>query len=174
MLNILFCVLLFYAVLHLVDFRLKVFFNLIRHVLWWGQWWSFIPQASHSLRYERFVKTTNIRISWLNIRWSTSVCNGLINRLGVRFPRCLSAWFGTGTALTVVLIVPSLILLVSTALTSIRNFSRSENNEAVLQPVLPGVNLPSSDFVHYTITLAICTTFHELGHAVAAARWLTW
>ena len=42
--------------------------------------------------------------------------------------------------------------------------------ETALQPVLPGVNLPKSEWLYYVITLAICTAFHEAGHALAAVR----
>ncbi|XP_067121448.1 membrane-bound transcription factor site-2 protease isoform X2 [Centruroides vittatus] len=42
--------------------------------------------------------------------------------------------------------------------------------EQILQPVFPGVNLPLSHVIYYFVTLLMCSIFHELGHALAAAR----
>ncbi|KAL3218974.1 hypothetical protein MRX96_031235 [Rhipicephalus microplus] len=40
----------------------------------------------------------------------------------------------------------------------------------VLEPSLPGVNLPLSDIFYYIATLIVCSVFHEFGHALAAVR----
>lgn len=80
-------------------------------------------------------------------------------------------WYSLGTIITVLLFVPSLILLTSTAIVSFENMRQHKNEEAILQPVVPGVNLPSSDLPYYLITLLVCTVVHEIGHAVAAVRY---
>ena len=46
-----------------------------------------------------------------------------------------------------------------------------KKEEAMLQPVVPGVNLPSYDLPYYLITLLVCTVVHEIGHAIAAVRY---
>ena len=38
----------------------------------------------------------------------------------------------------------------------------------LLQPVLPGLNLPASQVVHYLTSLTLASVYHEAGHAVAA------
>ena len=38
----------------------------------------------------------------------------------------------------------------------------------LLQPVLPGLNLPASQLVHYLTSLTLASVYHEAGHAVAA------
>ena len=40
----------------------------------------------------------------------------------------------------------------------------------VLTPVMPGVNLPSSQTGYYLLTLLVCGILHEFGHAIAAVR----
>ena len=66
-----------------------------------------------------------------------------------------------------ILVIPAMILLVKTLISGI--FKRSavaleENGKAeeeggagiVLQPVLPGVNMPVSELGYYFVTLCIC------------------
>ena len=38
----------------------------------------------------------------------------------------------------------------------------------VLQPVVPGLNLPASQLLHYTASLGLASVLHEAGHALAA------
>ena len=38
----------------------------------------------------------------------------------------------------------------------------------LLQPVLPGLNLPASQLLHYVTSLSLASVYHEAGHAVAA------
>lgn len=67
-----------------------------------------------------------------------------------------------------------MILLAVTATTSLVNASQGtilKEEQVVLQPVLPGVNLPQSHLTHYFATIFICTVFHELGHAIAAIKY---
>ena len=45
----------------------------------------------------------------------------------------------------------------------------SGDSQQVLTPVMPGVNLPSSELLHYFLTLIVCGVVHEAGHALAAS-----
>ena len=38
----------------------------------------------------------------------------------------------------------------------------------LLQPVLPGLNMPASQLLHYVTSLSLASVCHEAGHAVAA------
>ena len=38
----------------------------------------------------------------------------------------------------------------------------------MLQPVVPGLNLPASQLLHYTASLGLASVLHEAGHALAA------
>ncbi|KAF8514992.1 hypothetical protein JB92DRAFT_92270 [Gautieria morchelliformis] len=42
-------------------------------------------------------------------------------------------------------------------------------NDFLLRPLIPGVNLPLSHLFPIIVSLMLCTTIHELGHAIAAA-----
>lgn len=79
-------------------------------------------------------------------------------------------FYGFGAVITMLMLIPSLILLINAAIVSFKNITQLHEEESVLQPVIPGVNLPSSDVFYYLITLLVCTVFHELGHALAAVR----
>jgi len=37
---------------------------------------------------------------------------------------------------------------------------------------MPGVNLPMNQISYYLLTLLVCGILHELGHAIAAVRWV--
>lgn len=41
-------------------------------------------------------------------------------------------------------------------------------SKVIIEPVLPGVNLPASELGYYSLTLVLCSIIHELGHALAA------
>ncbi|CAF1571222.1 unnamed protein product [Adineta ricciae] len=53
----------------------------------------------------------------------------------------------------------------------------SHQNEAVeddrdkllIQPIIPGINVPLEQIPHFFLALLLCTIFHEFGHAVAAS-----
>nr|SVE75835.1 EOG090X08FA [Daphnia hispanica] len=126
-------------------------------------------KANSSQRYMNFLTMIPVQIDFMSLRWTTSLFNKKITSWTARRIKMLSWWYSLGTIITVLLCIPSLILLASTAVVSFENMRQHKNEEAILQPVVPGVNLPSSDLPYYLITLLVCTVFHEIGHAVAAA-----
>jgi len=109
----------------------------------------------------------------MNVRVSTTLFNRVLSRPAARFGNFFRAWYSLGATLTIICILPALILLFSTALTSIQNLRQGIRDDAVLQPVLPGVNLPQSEMVYYFTTLLICTVIHEMGHAIAAVGYFS-
>ncbi|KAF9361943.1 hypothetical protein BGX26_009399 [Mortierella sp. AD094] len=58
---------------------------------------------------------------------------------------------------------------VSSSVTSFTPANSAEN-DMVFVPVIPGVTLPLSHLPYYLIALLVSGTFHEAGHAIAAAR----
>lgn len=55
----------------------------------------------------------------------------------------------------------------------IQNFLKSigvSYQRPVLEPVIPGLNLPASELGYYSISLVVCSIFHELGHALASVK----
>jgi len=83
----------------------------------------------------------------------------------------LRLWYRVGAVVSSLLILPSVLLLIYSLhqhLSPQDTNTTSSNDRVVLQPVLPGVNLPTSELVYYVTTLLVCSVFHEAGHAVAA------
>nr|SVE78939.1 EOG090X08FA [Daphnia lumholtzi] len=125
-------------------------------------------KRNNSQTYKNFLSITPIQIDFMSLRWTTSLFNKKIYNWATREKNKLCWWYSFGTMVTILLCIPSLILLASTAVVSFENLRQHENHEAILQPVVPGVNLPSADLPYYLITLLVCTVVHEIGHALAA------
>lgn len=67
---------------------------------------------------------------------------------------------------------PFAVLLIVTALVQslfVGSHYSSEQN-VLVEPVIPGVNLPASELGYYCLALLVCSIFHELGHAIAAVH----
>ena len=107
----------------------------------------------------------------MNVKWVTSIFNRHINKWVSKKLYLLNSWFNTGVIVALLMIIPSLLLLTSTALVSFENVWSYKKEESVLQPVLPGINLPKSDLPYYLLTILISTVLHEMGHAVAAVKY---
>ena len=102
----------------------------------------------------------------------------------------LSTWFNLGAVFTILLILPSIVILLhnihNNALPSYygvsaanipsnviketeqKHYSRSE--KLSFQVMLPGVTLPISDIGYYVIALLLCSVVHEAGHAISAIQ----
>lgn len=80
-------------------------------------------------------------------------------------------WYHIGTIVTILLFVPSCLILTYSAIQNIRALLLDSEKEGVLlQPVLPGVNIPKNEVILYLVSIFISTLVHEFGHATAAAR----
>lgn len=90
-------------------------------------------------------------------------------RLGSTRSRILNYWFDTGLIVTLVFFPFALSLLL---VANYQLLSRKEGSgeQLVLEPLVPGYNLPSSEIGYYAITLLICSVIHEFGHALAAVK----
>lgn len=122
------------------------------------------------MRYACLLKAFPVEIEFMNIKWATSMFNKTLNTWTIQKFTFFYKWYNFGAAVTLLLCIPSMILLASTAVVSFENLRQNKKEEAALQPVLPGVNLPKSDILYYFITLLVCTVVHEMGHAMAAIR----
>jgi len=88
-----------------------------------------------------------------------------------------NVWFAVGSWATLLLILPSLVMLIYNLWTLVyKHFnvgtgdqsSSLSHSEPALQVIVPGYNLPLTDFGYYLVTLLIITVLHEFGHAAAA------
>ena len=82
-------------------------------------------------------------------------------------------WFVLGSWVTLLIVLPSLYLLLGNLWTLLATMFGSAEapqppGEPQLQVIVPGYNLPASDFGYYALTLLFISLMHELGHAAAA------
>ncbi|GAB1599416.1 membrane-bound transcription factor site-2 protease-like [Argonauta hians] len=122
---------------------------------------------SYHLNYFRFLERTGISISVGQLRWYTTCLNRLFIRLGQSKPFFLQMWFSFGVAFGLVSMLISMFVL---TLMVFNTLSDQPVDQQVLTPVMPGVNLPTSQMSYYLLTLLICGILHEFGHALAAVR----
>ncbi|KAK3925746.1 Membrane-bound transcription factor site-2 protease [Frankliniella fusca] len=123
--------------------------------------------------YLLFLKKTGIDVKFLVLQWVTPCLNRPLQKWGIWRPRFLQWWFSLGTIATVLLLPFAIILLARTIINELKQrLSTEPHDPSILDTVVivPGYNLPLSDFAYYGITLLLCTFFHEIGHAVAAVR----
>ncbi|GFQ92389.1 hypothetical protein TNCT_430371 [Trichonephila clavata] len=116
--------------------------------------------------YIKFLHDTGISIRPLTISWESTHFNRQILTLGRFKPILLRRWFQTGAIIVSIFMIPVLILL----LVPIYQYLYVDNSNPVLVPIIPGLNLPYSQLFYYGISIFICVTVHEFGHALAASR----
>lgn len=129
--------------------------------------------------YERF----GLDIGLFQIKISSSARGRWVTNIPT-IRKC-KYWYKVGTFVSVLLVVPSVIFLVSNLGKLISILFSSKEEEAIVggktshggsrpeqdlifQPVIPGVTFPLSEVGVYGFSLFVCTVFHELGHALAA------
>ncbi|XP_050677897.1 membrane-bound transcription factor site-2 protease [Leptidea sinapis] len=135
-------------------------------VIWFFD--SFFKSCMH-YPYYAFLEGTGLQVGILNFCWTTSAFNRFLYRWSKNLARLLRKWFSFGYYITVCLFLPfSIWTLVSLI---IDNFTTSiQMGVTEVKAMLPGVNIPASDFWIYFLAIGLGTVFHELGHAFAAAQ----
>ncbi|XP_031843283.2 membrane-bound transcription factor site-2 protease [Nomia melanderi] len=122
--------------------------------------------------YIYFLKNTGIEIQVLRIKWMTTSFNRRIRKWGMTRSKFWNAWFNAGVVVTIILLPVATIGILKMTFNIWMNGPSLDNNnsELTLEPMLPGINMPLSEFGYFIVTLVICCIVHELGHALAAAR----
>lgn len=69
---------------------------------------------------------------------------------------------------TLVMFPLAVILIVTALFQNLFSSSPLSERVVVVEPVVPGLNLPASELGYYGLALIMCSVFHELGHALAA------
>ena len=142
---------LFYSILYLADTLLRT-------------------NPSTSRRYLLTLRRLGLEVSLLTVRWSTTRFNSSLQRLAEIRPRLTRAWFSLGGLVTSLVMVPSCLILLVSLIQHLqpRKLSLSTQTQPLLQPVVPGLNLPASHLAHYILALLLASLYHEAGHALAA------
>lgn len=135
-----------------------------------------LMRAFDFLPYTVAVSNAGIDVRLFQIRWYTKSFNRLFVKIGRFKPNLLRLWFLIGAWVSALLLIPAMVLLVQTLVNNLVQVFGSESameqqgSVFVLQPVLPGVNMPLGELGYYFVTLLICSIIHEAGHAVAAVE----
>ncbi|GFT53887.1 membrane-bound transcription factor site-2 protease [Nephila pilipes] len=116
--------------------------------------------------YIKFLHDAGISIRPLTICWETMSFNRQFLTLGRFKPNLMRRWFQTGAVIVSACMIPALFLL----LVPIYQYLYVDNSNPILVPIIPGLNLPYSQLFYYAISIFICVTIHEFGHALAASR----
>lgn len=122
------------------------------------------PIKSLFIQYQ---ETLGISISFGYLRLYTTRFNRIFKLWGVCSRRLARLWFDIGVVVGMMLMVTSVIVMVLALYRNLIQGNQS-NEEQILTPLMPGVNLPWNELTHYFLTIIICGVFHEVGHALAA------
>lgn len=122
--------------------------------------------------YLYFLKNTGLEVQILRIKWFTTAFNRKIIKWGMDRSKFWTVWFNTGVIVSVIILPIATIAILRMTFNIWTNGPSIDNtnSEPLLEPMLPGIDVPFNEIGYYIITLAVCSIMHELGHALAAAR----
>ncbi|BET01088.1 protease m50 membrane-bound transcription factor site 2 protease [Nesidiocoris tenuis] len=120
--------------------------------------------------YLYFLNKTGLEVKPFQIQLFTTAFNRQIQKWGAKRPRLLAAWFNAGKYVTIVTMPMAVLLILHTTVTALRSSIHYTKSTVVVELLVPGWNLPTSDFAYYFVSLVISIVVHEMGHAVAAVR----
>lgn len=126
--------------------------------------------SSTSFKYLLKMRRLGLEVSLFQVKWFTSKYNSTFQQIAFINPRLTNIWFKVGGVVSTLLIVPSIVLLCYSIHQQVVPQANStvSVSKAVLQPVVPGVNLPPSELLYYLFALLFSSIWHEIGHAIAA------
>ncbi|XP_023725871.1 membrane-bound transcription factor site-2 protease isoform X2 [Cryptotermes secundus] len=131
---------------------------------------TFFKSCSHN-PYLYFLENTGLQVEAFKVRWFTTAFNRFFQKCGFWRPKLLDCWFTLGIRCSLALLPVAMYIVIRTALNAwLTGIGTGGTSSLVLEPLVPGVNLPVSDIGYYLATLITCSIVHELGHAVAAVR----
>lgn len=125
-------------------------------------------RSRRNFTYIWLMERAGLSLKFGQIRWTTTRYNRIFAYLGSRKSKILHIWFNIGAIAGILLVLPSILILITTIKNNASYHSGDLKDEQILTTLLPGVNLPISEMPFYVITLVFCIIFHELGHALAA------
>lgn len=120
--------------------------------------------------YYAFMEGTGFKIGIFNFSWTTAAFNRFIFRWSKNLTPLLRKWYTCGYLITIWLFLPFSLWTLLTIIFEHFYESIQINSATEVKALLPGINIPTSDFCVYFLSLAISTIIHELGHALAAAQ----
>ncbi|XP_047990466.1 membrane-bound transcription factor site-2 protease [Leguminivora glycinivorella] len=136
-------------------------------VIWFFD--SFFKSCMH-YPYYAFLEGTGLKVGILNFSWATTAFNRFLYRWSKNLTHLLNKWFGFGYIVSIWILLPF-------SLWTLINFIYQHFHESIhlstapeVKAILPGFNIPASDFGAYFLAMSISSIFHELGHALTACQ----
>ena len=145
-LQLIFSIVLLWSFAYLIDLLLK-------------QW------KGTKFSYKAFLEQNGIKLQFGFLRFYTVRFNTFFQQIDQKCPKFLSLWFTAGRHVGVAVMFLSVILLI---INLIGYFRKRATSDQLLVPVVPGVNLPWGQTIHYFVCLLFLAVVHEAGHALAA------
>ncbi|XP_013193656.1 membrane-bound transcription factor site-2 protease [Amyelois transitella] len=136
-------------------------------VIWFFD--SFFKSCMH-YPYYAFLEGTGLKVGLLNFSWTTTAFNRFIYRWSKNLSRILKKWFTCGYLFTVWIFLPFALWTLLSFIFEHFYETIQLNHIPEVKALLPGVNIPASDFWVYFLAIGLSSVFHELGHAMAAAQ----
>ncbi|XP_049872506.1 membrane-bound transcription factor site-2 protease [Pectinophora gossypiella] len=130
---------------------------------------SFFKSCMH-YPYYAFLEGTGLRIGIFNFTWTTTAFNRFIYRWSKNLSRVLRRWFTLGYILTIWLFLPFAIYTLFSFIFEQFHESVQSKSAPEVKAMVPGINIPASDFWVYFLAIGFSSIIHELGHAMAAAQ----
>ncbi|XP_061378585.1 membrane-bound transcription factor site-2 protease [Danaus plexippus] len=136
-------------------------------VIWFFD--SFFKSCMH-YPYYAFLDGTGLKVGIFNFSWTTTACNRFIYRWSKNLNKILKKWFAFGYIFTIGIFLPFALWTLLSFIFEHFYETIQINSVPEVKAVLPGVNIPASDFWVYFLAIGFCSMFHEIGHAAAAAQ----
>lgn len=118
--------------------------------------------------YLYFLENIGLTVKPLQLLWFTTAFNRSVTKWALWKPRFFRVWFTIGAVLVSLLLLPSIFLLLSCLVSYFQPVH--EKSSRILEPVVPGINLPLKELPYYFATLLVASFIHEAGHAMAAVK----
>ncbi|KAK4881765.1 hypothetical protein RN001_005084 [Aquatica leii] len=120
--------------------------------------------------YIKFLHGTGFKIKLFHFQWNTTALNRILVRWGSSHLRFFNVWFALGLYTTLMLLPISVCLILYALFQIITAKGEDLNQNLIVEPIIPGINLPLSELGYYSVTLIFCSIVHEIGHALAAVK----
>ena len=125
--------------------------------------------------YTAFLKNTGLTIKFLRLQWHTTALNRTIVKWTTGYPKLFELSFNIGVYFTIILMPIASVLIIMSALhtttgssNSVMGASKTGQDSATVELLMPGINLPINEIGYYIVALAVNSIVHELGHGLAA------
>ncbi|KAL6076954.1 Membrane-bound transcription factor site-2 protease [Balamuthia mandrillaris] len=132
----------------------------------WVLFFAVMKALEHVFRERLYYLLENrlhLTVQLGHIRWYTRRFNRFFCSFGQRHKAFLTLWFDFGVLVSFLALLLSVFILLYNLYWSLA----APEKEQVLTPVIPGVNVPSSQVPYYLIALLVSGIIHEFGHAIA-------